>query len=85
MVEICLKWEEVVGVEVIEGVEVMVELGQGGGEGGDECRRDIGVGEREHVVEDAGGAGVRGRRWFVRKGRRLKVNHDGFVIGELDV
>jgi len=27
VVEVGLKWEEIVGVEVIEGVEVMVELG----------------------------------------------------------
>jgi hypothetical protein len=39
-----------VGVEVIEGVEVMVELGQGFEKGGDENRRDTGLGERAHVV-----------------------------------
>jgi len=38
-----------VGVEVIEGVEVMVELGKGGSKGEDESRRDAGVGERVHV------------------------------------
>ena len=38
------------GVEVIEGVEVMVELGKDGSKGADESRRDAGVGERAHVV-----------------------------------
>jgi len=72
-----------VGVEVIELSEVTVELGKGGGEGDDECGRDKGVGERSHVVDDTGGAGVRGGRWRVRERGRLKINHDSFVIGEL--
>ena len=50
VVEVGLKGEEIVGVEVIECVEVTVELGKGGSEGGDEYRRDAGVGERAHVV-----------------------------------
>ena len=52
---------------------------------GNKSHKYTGVGERAHVVEDAGGAGVRGRRWCVREGRGLKVDHDGFVIGELEV
>jgi hypothetical protein len=40
VVEVGLKWEEIVGVEVIEGVEVMVELGKGGSKGADESRRE---------------------------------------------
>ena len=28
---------------------------------------------------------MRGRRWCVREGRGLEVDHDGFVIGELEV
>ncbi len=73
------------GVEVIECVEVMVELGKGGSEGEDECRRNAGVGDRAHVVQYTGGAGVWGRRWCVREGGRLKVDHHGFVIREFEV
>jgi hypothetical protein len=84
-VQICLECEEVVSVEVVELVEVTVELGKGGGEGGDECGWDTGVGESSHVVKDAGGAGVWWRWWCVRERGRLKIDHDSFVIGELEV
>ncbi len=36
MVEVGLKWEKVVGVEMIECVEVTVKLGEDVGDGGDE-------------------------------------------------
>jgi hypothetical protein len=43
-VQVCLKCEEVVSVEVVELGEVTVQLGKGGGEGGDECGWDTGIG-----------------------------------------
>ena len=66
-------------------VEVTVELGEVGGESGDQCGRNVGIGEIGHVVQDTGGSGVWGRRRCVREGGRLKIDHHGFVVGELDV